>query len=60
MEFFVFFFNSLDIAIDFPECQGEFKNPDDSRNEFIANNSTRPSLHKDHAEVFATGWAASL
>lgn len=55
-----FFFNSLDIAIDFPECQGEFKNPDDSGKEFIANNSTRPSLHKDHAEVFSTSWAASL
>lgn len=48
------FYNSLDIAIDFSECQRDFKNPDYSRKEFNANNSTRPYLHKQHGEVFSS------
>lgn len=44
------FCNHLDIAIDFSECQRDFKSPDYSRKEFNANNSTRPDLHKEQRE----------
>lgn len=53
-------FNSLDIAIDFLKGQGEFKNPDYSRKEFTANNSTRSNLHKEQEEGFSRGLAISL
>lgn len=48
------FYNSLDIAIDFSVCQRDFKNPDYSRKEFNANNSTMPDLHKEQEEGFSS------